>query len=94
MKETRSDKNERTLEELSKQLEQTPGNVTLLKKRAALFYKTGNYGAAINDYQKVLVAEPQNKTVETHIEMIQTILRFANTDIYASPNTNFDPWLE
>ncbi len=94
MKETQVDTNERTLEELNKQLEQTPGNVELLKKRAALFYKTGNYGAAINDYQKVLIVEPQNKSVKTHIEMIQTILRFTNTDIYASPNTNFDPWLE
>jgi len=62
--------------------------------RAEFFYKLSRYGEAINDYNKVVELNPGNKEAVGKIDMIQTILRYHNTDIYANPNTDMDPWLE
>ncbi|NOY51224.1 MAG: hypothetical protein GXO88_11780 [Chlorobi bacterium] len=69
-------------------------NIDLLYKRADLYLKTGENGKAINDYYKILKLDENQEFAKTKIEFLKTILRYNNTDIYASPNTNFDPWLE
>ncbi len=85
---------EQEIATLSALLENSPEDVALLEQRADLYYRTGSFGNAINDYKKVLEKKPDRQTVKTKIELIQTILRYTNTDIYASTNTNMDPWLE
>jgi len=62
--------------------------------RAELFYKLNRYGDAINDYLRVLEINPEHKEAIGKIDILKTILRYNNTDIYASPNTDMDPWLE
>lgn len=62
--------------------------------RAELLYKLNRYGKAINDYNKVVELNPENKEAIGKIDLIHTILRYNNTDIYANPNTDMDPWLE
>jgi tetratricopeptide (TPR) repeat protein len=79
---------------INENIKKNPDNIELYKKRAAIYYKLNEYGKALNDYYHILEKEPENKEVKTEIEMIKTILRYTNTDIYASTNTNMDPWLE
>jgi len=69
-------------------------NIVLLEKRAKFHEKFQQYGKAINDYKKIVKTDPENKHAKTQIELLKTILRYTNTDIYASTNTNMDPWLE
>ncbi len=71
-----------------------PAEEELYFMRAGFFYKLNRYGDAINDYYKVVELNPENKEAAGKIDIIHTILRYRNTDIYASPNTNMDPWLE
>ncbi len=79
---------------LNKAIETRPDDEELYFMRAELFYKLNRYGKAINDYLKVLELHPEHKEAAGKIDIIKTILRYNNTDIYASPNTNMDPWLE
>ena len=82
------------IKELNQWLKIEPDNILLLEQRAAIFEKLQQYGNAINDLKKIIEIAPDNKQATVKLEMLNTILRYKNTDIYASPNTNMDPWLE
>ena len=82
------------LKALEEALKKEPDNTVLLEKRAKLHEKFQQYGKAINDYKSILDNDPENKFAKSQIELLKTILRYSNTDIYASTNTNMDPWLE
>ena len=69
-------------------------SVELLYKRAELLIKTGDNAMAVNDFNRILKLDPEQKYAKSQLEFLTTILRFNNTDIYASTNTNMDPWLE
>ncbi|RLD91386.1 MAG: hypothetical protein DRJ09_01365 [Bacteroidetes bacterium] len=84
---------ERLLTEINTRLNNKV-DVDLLLCRAGILTKFQQYGMAINDYSKVLEIDPDSKHATTQIDLLKTILRYTNTDIYASPNTNMDPWLE
>lgn len=71
-----------------------PSNSDLLLIRAELYIKLQLFGQAINDFENVLVQKPDDKSITIRIEQLKTILKYNNTDIYASPNTHFDPWLD
>ncbi len=79
---------------LDEAIKAQPEDEELYFIRAEFFYKLNRYGAAINDYIKVVEINPGNKEAVGKIDIIKTILRYNNTDIYANPNTNMDPWLE
>jgi tetratricopeptide (TPR) repeat protein len=79
---------------LDEAIEAQPGDEDLFFMRAELFYKLNRYGEAMNDYNRVLEINRNNKEAAGKIDIIKTILRYHNTDIYASPNTDMDPWLE
>ena len=66
----------------------------ILFNRAEMSYQRNELAKALNDYEQILRQDPENKMAATKIEMIKTILRYNNTDIYANPNTDMDPWLE
>jgi len=84
----------KAVKKLNEAIKAQPGNGELYFMRAELFYKLNRYGDAINDYNKVVELNPENKEAAGKIDLIHTILRYHNTDIYANPNTNMDPWLE
>ena len=75
-------------------LQTHPAETELLHARARLHVMMQQYGKAINDYHAILEIDKKDKVAVTQIEQLKTILRYNNTDIYASPNTNFDPWME
>ncbi|MBE0649932.1 MAG: tetratricopeptide repeat protein [Bacteroidales bacterium] len=83
-----------TLEKLHQLIAERPSKADLYCKRAELYFQMNDLGKAVNDYKKALEINPQNKEVSGKIEFITTILRYQNTDIYANPNTDMDPWLE
>jgi len=82
------------VKKLDEAIKTNPAEEDLYFLRAELFYKLNRYGEAINDYNKVVELNPGNKEAIGKIDLIHTILRYHNTDIYANPNTDMDPWLE
>ena len=79
---------------INKYLKENPGHSGLLQTRAELYTKQQKFGLAINDYKTILSHDNSNKKAAIQIEQLQTILKYQNTDIFESPNTNFDPWLD
>lgn len=79
---------------LDEAIKTQPEDEELYFMRAEFFYKLNRYGDAINNYNKVVELNPGNKEAAGKIDIIKTILRYNNTDIYANPNTDMDPWLE
>ncbi len=69
-------------------------DLNCLKWRADLYYSLREYTYALNDFNRILKVEPENKIVSSKIEMIKDILKYQSVDIYASTNLNKDPWLE
>ena len=86
-------KEKEQLNKLNDLIEKKPG-INLLYKRAELLMAIGENAKAINDYYHILRIDNKEKFAKSKIEYLKTILRYSNTDIYASPNTNLDPWLE
>jgi len=66
----------------------------LLHLRAELYVKLQQNDKAINDYNRILSKDKSDKKALVQLEMLTTILRYNNTDIYSSTNTNMDPWME
>lgn len=66
----------------------------LLHLRAKLYVKLQQRPKAINDYNLILSKNKSDKEARVQLEMLTTILRYNNTDIYSSTNTNMDPWME
>ncbi len=66
----------------------------MLHLRAELFVKLQQHHKAINDYNQILSKDKSDQKAIVQLEMLTTILRYNNTDIYSSTNTNMDPWME
>lgn len=81
------------IKKISEQIDLKP-NIELFYERAQLFIKDSQNAKAINDYNQIIKLDSTQHQAKSQIEYLTTILRFNNIDIYASPNTNFDPWLE
>jgi hypothetical protein len=81
-------------DQLSSLIAQTDHPVEMLRLRASFCVKLDEKGKAINDYREILAFLPGDQHSQMQIEFLKTILRYNNTDIYANPNTNMDPWLE
>lgn len=82
------------IKKLSEEIRQSPTDVNLLCRRARLYEKLQDYGAALNDYNEVLRKQPHHKKAGAKAEMIKETLYYQNIDIYAATNLNKDPWEE
>jgi len=85
---------QKTVSLLNELIAVSPEDTELLYARADLYEKMQKWGEAINDYLHINSINKDDQKAKTRAEMLRTILRYNNTDIYASPNTNYDPWLE
>lgn len=85
---------ENLIQKITLLIEENKKNTTLLHLRAELYVKLQQHHKAINDYNLILSKNETDKKAQVQLEMLSTILRYNNTDIYASPNTNMDPWME
>lgn len=86
-------KEQEQLNKLNELISKRP-DIDLLLERAKLLMSLGENAKAINDYYHILRIDNKHEFAKSKIEYLKTILRYTNTDIYASPNTNLDPWLE
>ncbi|MFK5856960.1 MAG: hypothetical protein QM503_12585 [Bacteroidota bacterium] len=78
---------------ISADLKNSDDKLNLLYKRAGLFTKLEEHSKAINDYVAIIEIDSSYKDVKVKLDMLKTIVKFVNTDIYASTNTNMDPWM-
>jgi tetratricopeptide (TPR) repeat protein len=83
-----------SIDQLNRLISEAPEDIELLHIRAQLFEKQQEWAKAINDYLKILSLDQNDKKAQTQSEMLKTILRYNNIDIYSSPNTHYDPWFE
>ncbi len=84
----------RKIKELNSKISKNKNELSLLHSRAELYTKIQDKSKAINDYLAILKANPDDEIARVKLDMLKTIVKFTNTDIYANPNTNLDPWLE
>ncbi len=82
------------IEDITKNITNTNNDISLLHSRAQLYTKIQRHSNAINDYLTILKLDPSDKEAKVKLDMLRTIVRYTNTNIYASPNTNMDPWME
>jgi len=89
-------KKEELVKEISKLDDLINNNpeIDLLFKRAKLLIQSGENAKAVNDFSRILKLDPEQRYAKAQLEYLTTIIRYSNTDIYASTNTNFDPWME
>jgi len=81
------------IKKLDKDIETTDDKLGVLYLRADLYTKLQKHSNAINDYIAILEIDGSYKDVKVKLDMLKTIVKFVNTDIYASTNTNMDPWM-
>jgi len=79
---------------INQKLAEDTQNTEFMFYKALLLQKTGKFADAINLYNKLLEIEPENKEAQINIEMMQTIFRHSNKDIFACTNLHNDPWME
>jgi len=82
------------IDKIKKEIVDSKDTIELLHKRAELYTKVQERSKAINDYIAILKLNPSDKEAKVKLDMLKTITKYVNTDIYASTNTNMDPWLE
>jgi len=82
------------IEKVSKLMDEKGADSASLHLRADLYVKMQQHHKAINDYNRILSKNKSDKKAQVQLEMLTTILRYSNTDIYSSTNTNMDPWME
>ena len=82
---------DKALELVNKQIVKFPEQSVWLALRGDIYYVQQLFAKALNDYNKVLKFDVENKLIASKVEMISNILKFQNLDIYESTNLNIDP---
>lgn len=67
---------------LTAQIGADPANTALLAVRGKLHYRLGEWGNALNDFNRILQLDPENAEARQYVGMAQEILAFRYTDIY------------
>lgn len=84
----------KAIDELTDYINKDLDTINWLSLRGDMYNITQQYSKALNDYNKVLKIDPENKSLISKVEMIKDILKFQALDIYSSTNLNKDPWLD
>ncbi|MDL2239077.1 hypothetical protein LJC25_02110 [Bacteroidales bacterium OttesenSCG-928-K03] len=63
-------------------------NVDFLMQRGDLYRKLQAFGKALSDYKNITKIDPENKTAETKVKMVENILSIENTFYYENPYTD------
>ncbi len=67
---------------INARLDAEPENVELLLQRGQLHYRRNDWGAALNDFNKILKIDPRHREAHQFAELVQEILSFRYKDIY------------
>lgn len=68
--------------ELTGRLAGDPDNVGLLLERGRLHYRFNEWGAALNDFNRILQTDASHAEARQFVELVQEILEFRYKDIY------------
>ncbi len=80
--------------QLDQCLQNMPYDVDLLIFKAEILEAIDKIPDAINLLNKVLKLADNKQEIQAKIELLKTILRYRNLDIYGNTNTWHDPWLD
>jgi len=67
---------------LTERIGREPENADLYVERAKWHYRRNEWGAALNDFNRALKADPAHCEARQMVELVQEILAFRYTDIY------------
>ena len=67
---------------LTEQIAADPENTALYMERGKLHYRLNEWGAALNDFNRVLQADDSHAEARQYAQMVQEILEFRYKDIY------------
>ncbi|HAF28666.1 MAG TPA: hypothetical protein DCG75_06420 [Bacteroidales bacterium] len=84
----------KAIDELTDYIERDIDVINCFMLRGDVYYIKQEFAKALNDFNKVLKIDPENKSLNAKVEMIKDILKFQALDIYSSTNLNKDPWLD
>lgn len=84
----------KAIDELTDYIERDIDTINCFILRGEVYYIKQEFAKALNDFNKVLKIDPENKSLNSKVEMIKDILKFQALDIYSSTNLNRDPWLD
>ncbi len=85
---------DKAIDMLSSEINKDDKQLQLLEMRGDIYYTLQKFGDALNDFNKILKIDKNNRIILSKAEMTKQILRFQNLDIYESTNLNLDPWLD
>ncbi len=80
------------LELLNKAFETDATHTEVLELRAEVYHRLNRLSDGVNDLNRLLKLEPDNEKIKAKKELLQTILKNSQLDIYACTNTHLDPW--
>lgn len=80
------------VETLSQAYDLDNNNMEVLEKRADAYHKLDRLADAVNDYNSYLRINPDNEILKAKKDIVQTILKNSQLDIYGCTNTHLDPW--
>lgn len=69
------------LRRLADEIGREPGNAQAYLERAKLYYRSGMFGEAANDFARALEIEPQNTEAAQYLVMIEEIQSYRYTDL-------------
>ena len=67
---------------LTAQIAADPENTALYMERGKLHYRLNEWGAALNDFNRVLQADDSHAEARQYAQMVREILEFRYKDIY------------
>ena len=70
------------IERLTAAIEASPEDMTLYAERGKIHFRAHDFGSALNDFNRVLLAEEHNEEIRQYVKMINEILEFRYNDIY------------
>ena len=66
------------IERLTAAIEASPEDA----ERGKIHFRAHDFGSALNDFNRVLLAEEHNEEIRQYVKMINEILEFRYNDIY------------
>ena len=70
------------IERLTAAIEASPEDISLYAERGKGHFRAHDFGSALNDFNRVLLADGNNEEIRQYVKMINEILDFRYNDIY------------
>jgi predicted Zn-dependent protease len=75
-------------------LQKDADNIAALELKVQILEAEDKIPEAINRLNRIIQIDADNKDALAKKELLLTILKYRNSDIYANTNLSHDPWLD